>query len=238
MGDVKVSVVIPVYNAERYVQQCLQSCISQTLREIEIICVCDGGSKDNSSQIIHSIADKDNRVVVIDNPHQNPGQARNDGVKIAKGKYLLFLDSDDWLEPNALELAFAKAEAESSDVLFYNLYNYYEDTGLKNKINNIAPYYPKYKDKSFSPVDAADIIYETNALPLKMYNRKFWIENDIHYSEHNLQEDIYPYVKSLLCAKIVRRCRRGSPPRCGRTRHLLPLPPSFRSPCRWSSSAN
>lgn len=95
-NDIKVSVIIPVYNAEKYIAQCLQSVIDQTLQEIEIIIVNDG-SIDNSLQIVKDFQNKDKRIKIIDQENRGAGNARNTGMSEAKGKYLSLLDVDDFL---------------------------------------------------------------------------------------------------------------------------------------------
>ena len=90
-NDIKVSVIIPVYNAEKYIAQCLQSVIDQTLQEIEIIIVNDG-SIDNSLQIVKDFQNKDKRIKIIDQENRGAGNARNTGMSEAKGKYLSLLE--------------------------------------------------------------------------------------------------------------------------------------------------
>ena len=101
---ISVSVIIPVFNAEKYLSQCLDSIVNQTLTNIEIICV-DDGSTDTSFQILKEYEEKDSRVIVLSKSNAGAGTARNEGLKIAKGKYLSFLDADDFFERNMLELS-------------------------------------------------------------------------------------------------------------------------------------
>ena len=93
----KISVIIPVYNVEEYLCQCLESVIKQTLREIEIICI-DDGSTDNSLKILQEYAQKDRRITVLKQENLHAGVARNAGLAVAKGEYIHFLDSDDWID--------------------------------------------------------------------------------------------------------------------------------------------
>ena len=99
MTAVKVSVIIPVYNTKQFLEQCLDSVISQTLKETEIICI-DDGSRDGSAEIMQSYAVKDGRIRIITQPNSGLGAARNSGMESASGEYIAFLDSDDWLEKN------------------------------------------------------------------------------------------------------------------------------------------
>lgn len=112
----KVSVIIPVYNEEKYLQQCLESVCGQTLQNIEIICV-DDGSADNSVAILQQMQKEDKRIQIYTQKNSGAGTARNLGMKYAKGKYLSFLDSDDIFEPNMLENMVQAAEKENTDVL-------------------------------------------------------------------------------------------------------------------------
>ena len=107
----KVSVIIPVYNVEEYLRECLDSVVNQTLKEIEIICV-DDGSTDSSLEILKEYAQKDNRITVIGTLNKNAGHARNIGISIARGKYLGFIDSDDYIEPTMYEELYAKSKKD------------------------------------------------------------------------------------------------------------------------------
>lgn len=91
----KISIIIPVYNAEKYLHECLDSVVSQTFKDIEIICI-DDGSADNSYQVLQGYADKDSRFVILQQENKGAGAARNKGIEIAKGEFLAFLDSDDY----------------------------------------------------------------------------------------------------------------------------------------------
>ena len=94
----KVSVIIPVYNVEPYLKQCMDSVVGQTLKDIEIICV-DDGSTDGSLDILKEYATEDSRIQIIEQKNAGAGAARNNGMRHATGKYLSFLDSDDFFEP-------------------------------------------------------------------------------------------------------------------------------------------
>ena len=108
MSEYKVSVVIPVYNVERYLRQCLDSVINQTLKEIEIIIVNDG-SKDSSLSIIKEYAAADNRITVIDKPNGGYGESMNRGFDKATGEYIGIIESDDYAELDMFEKLYATA---------------------------------------------------------------------------------------------------------------------------------
>ena len=111
----QVSVVIPVYNIEAHLRQCLDSVAGQTLSDLEVICV-DDGSTDTSPAILEEYAQKDPRFQVIRQANAGPGAARNRGMERSSGRYLIFLDSDDWFEPDFLERMTARAEETGADV--------------------------------------------------------------------------------------------------------------------------
>ena len=115
---IKISVIIPIYNVEQYLKKCLDSVINQTLKDIEIICVNDC-SQDNSIKIAEEFAKKDSRIKIVKHTkNQGLGPARNTGIDVATGEYIFFLDSDDYIKNNILELLYDKASSTQSDVTF------------------------------------------------------------------------------------------------------------------------
>ena len=117
-SKIKVSVIIPVYKAEKYLPRCLDSVLNQTLKDIEIICVNDK-SPDKCDKILENYAKKDKRIIVI-NHNENKGAcaARNTGLNVAKGEYIRFCDDDDTMHPKACEISYKKAKAENADILY------------------------------------------------------------------------------------------------------------------------
>ena len=128
----KVSLILPVYNVAPYLRECLDSCVKQTLSDIEIICINDG-STDNSLEILNEYAIKDKRFTVISQENQGQGIARNKGIDIAKGEYIQFIDPDDWIELNMLEKLYNFAQEKKSNVVKFNFNEYNDYSGkLKN----------------------------------------------------------------------------------------------------------
>lgn len=123
---IKVSVIIPVYNAEKYLRTALDSVVCQTLKNIEIICV-DDGSTDNSFAILQEYAERDHRFVLLQQEHQYAGIARNYGMSVAKGEYLSFLDADDYFKPDMLEKAYQCAKKEVADVVVFGMSVFKDD---------------------------------------------------------------------------------------------------------------
>ena len=202
MNNIKISVIIPVYNVEKYLKKCLDSLLNQSFQDIEIICV-DDSSPDNCPQILDDYASKDKRIIVIHKENAGQGVARNAAMKKAKGKYIFFLDSDDWLQENALAKMYDKMEKDNLDILFFNVYKHFEDTGEKVFYNFIKPYYTKFKDKTFSAKDAKDILFSTNALPFRIYRHESMKKYNFRFTEHRHWEDYLPYLAFLpRCEKI------------------------------------
>ena len=127
-GTIKVSVVVPIYNMEKYLCQCLDSIVSQTLRDIEIICV-DDGSTDSSSKLLADFAAKDPRVLVIRQQRQGVSAARNAGIARARGQYLSILDADDYFHLDMLEHAYFRAAEMDADICIFMAEEYNETTG-------------------------------------------------------------------------------------------------------------
>ena len=129
----KVSVIIPVYNAEKYLCECLDSVVNQTLKDIEIICV-DDGSTDGSVVILEEYRTKDSRITVISQANGGLSSARNSGMHKAHGEYISFVDSDDLLELNALETAYKIAKDNNLDIIQFERKIYYESEQLAQDI--------------------------------------------------------------------------------------------------------
>ncbi len=153
----KVSVIVPIYNVEKYISECLESLINQTLKDIEIICVNDG-SPDNSLEIIEKYAQADDRITVISQKNGGLSAARNAGLSYAKGKYVYFLDSDDFIKPNALEVLFEISEKENLDILYFGVDNYFENDNLNGTDTNLESYYER--NQFFKTAVKGDVLFE------------------------------------------------------------------------------
>ena len=125
----KVSVIIPVYNAEEYVEKCVRSVLSQTTSDLEVICI-DDGSVDGSSRILDTLALEDRRVRVIHQENRGLGMARNAGIAAARGEYVHFLDADDTVIPESYEELCAFADRNRLDALFFSRETVFEDEEL------------------------------------------------------------------------------------------------------------
>ncbi len=137
---VKVSVVIPVYNTEKYLPACLDSILGQSLKDIEVICVNDG-SRDGSLSVLEAYAARDARLTVISQENRGQSTARNAGMDKARGEYLCFCDSDDMLTPDALETLYSICRDKALDVLYFDAELRFEDNALKERFASDARYF-------------------------------------------------------------------------------------------------
>lgn len=144
MERVKVSVIIPVYNVEKYLSDCLTSALKQTLKEIEIICVNDG-STDRSMAILSEYARTDQRVVILEQANMGLSEARNTGLLHASGEFICLLDSDDMLAEDALEMMYGHATDKKLDVLCFDAEVLYETEALKSSNNQTGYFARKYE---------------------------------------------------------------------------------------------
>lgn len=123
MNKPKVSIVVPIYGVEKYLHQCVDSILAQTLKDIEIILV-DDGSKDKCPEIVDEYAKKDPRVVAVHQPNGGYGRAVNHGIELATGEYIGIIESDDWIEPTMYEKLYEKAVQTNADVTKASFYVY------------------------------------------------------------------------------------------------------------------
>ena len=175
----KISVVIPVYNSEKYLEKCLDSLLNQTLNDIEIVLVNDG-SRDNSQQIIDRYREK-YPDIIKSYTQENSGQAsaRNRGLEYAGGEFISFIDSDDYMELDAYERAYTKAKETDSDIVCFGFYE------IKNGKKEQRNYTFLYEDEN-------DVRYVLNeASPWnKLIKRSLIEENSIRFNENRIYEDL------------------------------------------------
>lgn len=155
--DVKVSVIMPVYNVEKYLKQCLDSVITQTYTNVEVICV-DDGSTDHSLDILRFYEKKDSRIKVLTQENQGPSVARNRALDVATGKYISFVDSDDFLQWNAYEILTLVAEQNDLDLIMFgaNVFPYVQgENWIKEKLNT--------RYKVYEQTKPSDVIFHEKA---------------------------------------------------------------------------
>ena len=180
----QISVIIPVYNAERYLKECLDSVVNQTFKDIEIICV-DDGSTDESLSILQEYASRDQRITLIYQKNQHAGVARNVGLVQACGKYVYFLDADDWLELNACEVMYQLMEEKQVPLIKFRTYSWDEQVQqvIENAYTDCASIKKCYWDNYLyrDSNDIYDIILLPDSPWSGVYNRLFLLRNHIKF---------------------------------------------------------
>lgn len=127
-----VSIIVPIYNVEKFLKKCINSIVSQTYKNIEIILVNDG-SPDDCLRICKEYSEKDNRIIVVDKKNGGLSDARNSGIERATGKYLVFIDSDDYIEKNMIEELYNNIVETQSDISICNFYTTIDNFDIENK---------------------------------------------------------------------------------------------------------
>ena len=135
MNKPKVSIVVPIYGVEKYLHQCVDSILAQTLKDIEIILV-DDGSKDKCPEIVDEYAKKDPRIVAVHQPNGGYGRAVNHGIELAKGEYIGIIEADDWIEPTMYEKLYEKVIQTGADIVKSNFFNNLPKRVFRNKWKN------------------------------------------------------------------------------------------------------
>ena len=189
-----ISIIVPIYNAEKYLSKCINSLINQTKKEIEIILINDG-STDRSEEIINNY--RDERIKYFKNENQGIGKTRNFGIEKATGKYLMFVDSDDYLKEDACEILFKKAEKEKLDLVICNYYKVDEETDKKEIIEIKEFKNTKLKDNK-------ELLLNVNLAPWnKLYKRDLIKKNKIKFVENLKYEDAPFVVETMDKAKRI-----------------------------------
>ena len=227
----KVSVIIPIYNVEKYLAECIDSVINQTLNEIEIICINDG-STDNSLKIIKEYAKKDNRIKYFTQKNKGAGAARNLGLKHATGEYLGFIDGDDFANPDYLEKLYNKASTTNSDIVVCSANRYdirtkkIEKMPWALKVN----YLPDINIFSYRDMPKYIFNFGQNWNWNKLYRHEFIKRNKIKFQELHRTNDLYFTCCALVLAERITTVKEelinyrvGMNTNSQQTNHLYPL---------------
>ena len=219
-----ISVIIPVYNCEAYLSTCIDSVLNQQIRNVEIICVNDA-SPDNSLELLEQYAKNDNRITIINQKNGGASAARNNGLKYARGKYVYFLDSDDYLVPNALNRLLECAEENETDIIFFGATSVFDDDAVKERHKVYEGYYTR--KPPFAKVVSGDVMFlrllSTNSfrcsVPLQFIRRDFLLNTHLAFEEGITHEDelfsslLLANASRVLCIEdslYMRRVREGS----------------------------
>lgn len=196
----KVSIIIPVYNGENYLQKSLESATNQTLSDIEILCINDC-SKDNSLKKLEEYASKDSRIKIINSPiNQGQSKSKNIAIKEANAEYILFLDQDDWLDKQTCELTYNQAITNNNDIVLFDFNFYYEDKNkyLQEKIQIEA--FKEYYDYAQITLKDLNHDYFRSGWSWRcLYKKSLILENNIVFPEVNgFVDDVPFFFKSLI----------------------------------------
>ena len=206
--NIKVSVIVPIYNAEAYLCPALDSILDQTLQEIEIICV-DDGSTDGSLKIIKEYQKKDARIRIVTQNNAGPGSARNNGLRRSRGEYVSFLDADDFFDASFLEKMYATATAQDLDIVVCD-YDLYQSKTAKFRKNVVGDEQKLLTPgKVTSKNDFPDQIFQLTDgyVWSKLFRRSFLNEKQLAFpDELRMFEDVYFVVAALSLAERLGKC--------------------------------
>ena len=176
----KVSVLVPICNVERYLEECLDSLVAQSFTDFEVLCINDG-STDGSLAIIHRYMEADARFRVIDKPNSGYGASMNMGLANAIGEYIAILESDDFFEPNALELLVDAAERNQSDVVKADFYLYWSTPQERDELFRIVD--EQEVGRTVRPIDDLAIFFRKPSIWSALYRTSFLRDNGIDFLE-------------------------------------------------------
>ncbi len=172
----KISIIVPIYNVNFYLTECLDSIINQTLKEIEIICINDG-STDNSLEIIEKYK-FDNRIIIIDKKNTGYGDSMNEGLEFSSGEYVGIVESDDFIDLNMYKILYNYSKIGDIDIIRTNYYLYWEKNKKINlNFNLLSPVY----NKIFNPIDFPNIFFIRSSIWAGIYKKDLIINNNIKF---------------------------------------------------------
>lgn len=188
----EVSIIIPVYNNEKYIEKCIHSVLNQTFGELEIIAVNDG-STDESGKILKNLEREDVRIILLEQNNQGVAAARNLGVKKSTGKYITFVDGDDYLKNDYIEKMYDLAEKESLDMVISGL-TYVDESG--KELNKIIPgVYKRLENEEWT--------FRISAVCSHLYRRELWTKYDVKFQSGERGEDMpISLFFSAVCPRI------------------------------------
>ncbi|HTX61950.1 MAG TPA: glycosyltransferase [Methanobacterium sp.] len=206
MKEIKVSIIIPVYNVEKYLEECLESLINQTLKDIEIICVNDG-STDNSIEILEEYAKKDERIKVLDKKHCGISVARNRGMEHATGEYMGFIDSDDWTDPTMFEKLYQNARLYDTDISMCPILLVNETSAHLNRDTNyfdLTCFSDDFDNRAFRPEETREFVFDIAVNVFnKIYRTEFLRRIHAKFPESLIFEDVSFFYDTYLKASKI-----------------------------------
>jgi len=183
-----ISVILPVFYGEKYIGKSVESVLKQTFTDFELIIVNDG-STDSTLNILNRF--NDSRIIIINQSNQGPGAARNNALKVASGKYIMFLDSDDWYDEKALEVAYFEAEKYNSDLTFFQMVNYDNGRVYGNDWFCLKIFDDSFENRVFKPCETPGSIFDLSVgVCQKIYNHSFLKRINARFPEEIYFEDM------------------------------------------------
>lgn len=227
-NKIKVSVILPIYNQQKYLRQCLDSLLNQSLKNIEIICVNDG-STDKTECILEEYKGIDDRIIVVNQPNQGAGAARNNGMEYASGEYLSFLDPDDFFDKHLLKLTTEKADKVRADICLYKTWLYDNETKKEAectfRIND--KFTPQKLYFNASDVSGNIFLWVNGTASDKLIRRDFVLSNGLSFQEQRTTNDaffayaaIFKASRITIVDKPLYHERRNNKASLSNTRHL------------------
>lgn len=196
-----ISVILPVYNVEDYLYVCINSVLKQSYKDFELICI-DDASTDSSLDILEYFSQKDSRVKILKNDsNKGPGFSRNQGLDVAQGKYISFLDGDDWFSPDSFNILIERMEQNNLDVLMFKSIVYYEQPqkfGMEHYYD--MNFMNKFENHAFThwDLDKTKLFSISNAPWNKIYLKSFLNENNIRFPNENLIHEDNPFFYKVI----------------------------------------
>ena len=192
-----ISIIMPVFNGEKYIKKAIFSVLNQSLEDFELIIVNDG-STDGTLDIINEF--DDDRIKVITQENKGPGAARNKALTLAKGDYLMFLDSDDWFCPDALKTAFSEADSNSTDISIFQIIKYNDGEYGENDWFNLNNFDESFENRVFNPHECKDFLFDISVSPCqKIFRREFVSSINAQFPEWIYFEDMPFFFYTFLC---------------------------------------
>lgn len=205
-GEKKVTVIIPVYNTEQYLSECIDSILGQTLKELEVICI-DDGSTDQSLEVLEHYAQMDRRVTIFQQKNCGLSVVRNRGLENASGEYVYFMDSDDILRQDALENLYSRSKKEELDVLYFDAVTLYENEEIRESHPEFDNYYVRKGNYPINCTGSEMFVkmretgeYRVN-IGIQFFRREFLEEEDLKFQPGIIHEDNDFTFRAMLLAK-------------------------------------
>lgn len=178
---VKVSILMPACNVEKYIEECMDSVVKQTLKDIEIICINDG-SKDNTGRILDRFANQDSRVKIVHKPNSGYGHSMNVALDLAQGEYIGIVETDDFASPNMFEKLYEIAKENDADVVKSNYYRYVSKPEPQDTFFEVLKPCGLY-NKVFLPKEQMDVMRIAPCIWSGLYRREMLIKHNIRFNE-------------------------------------------------------